>query len=385
MKKFVCLLLSFLILVCAAACSSHTDTDSPNTNLPDSGTSKHPDDPERLDTPIVSYENGIISWDAVDNADKYEIEINGAVEITYSTNYSLHVTHNSIHYNVRVKAVSESPNYLNSSFSDVLNFDTYYLSSPSVTNIIKSNDNVSASIEVDYSSEFLDVLINGNLYTTLDDGETTLLLNNINFADGYNSLDLVARSDNNYIIASYPTTLSIYKYADHENLRIENEKLLYTENGIDKEYVLEFCGAGEWTIRNYQDKALFPRAQIVFASDGVKMFFTKIHPATIIECVYTESPDRSSDTLYLKLRNFEPNFVGEDDSFFGYDYDRIEVILRYGSFTISYMSDMITLSDYTEYTFTFDFTDRLPPTITSIDVILHKDGNIASDPVSHQL
>ena len=166
---------------------------------------------------------------------------------------------------------------------------------------------------------------------------------------------------------------------------IENEKLLYTENGIDKEYVLEFCGAGEWTIRNYQDKALFPRAQIVFASDGVKMFFTKIHPATIVECVYTESPDRSSDTLYLKLRNFEPNFVGEDDSFFGYDYDRIEVILRYGSFTISYMSDMITLSDYTEYTFTFDFTDRLPPTISSIDVILHKDGNIASDPVSHKL
>lgn len=380
MKKLECLLLSFLILVCVAACSPPSEADTLEPEDPET-----PSEPKQLNAPEISFENGSITWSAIENADKYEIEINGAVEITYSTNYSLHITNNSTHYNVRVKAVSESPSYLNSSFSDVLSFDTYYLASPSVIDITKSNDNVSASVEVDYSSKFLDVLINGNLYTTLDDGETTLLLNNINFADGYNSLDLVARSDNNYIIASYPTTLSIYKYADHENLRIEDEKLLYTENGIDKEYVLELCGAGEWTIRNYQDKAPASPAHIVFASDGVKMFFTKIHPATVIECVYTESKDRSCDTLYLKLQNFDPTFVGEDDTFLGYDYNRIEVILREGSFTMSYMSDIITLSNYTEYTFTFDFTDRLPPTIRSIDIILHKDGNIASDPVSHQL
>ena len=388
MKKFVCLLLSFLILVCAAACSSHTDTDSPNTNLPDSGTSEHPDDPEQLDTPIVSYENGIISWVAVDNADKYEIEINGKIEITYNTKYSLPVTSDPVKYDIRIKAISENPSYLNSPFSALLSFETYKLPPVSIDNISYDSTRSKASITLsDIGSEKVQIFLNDDFYS--ETSTSYFELSNQDVQIEYNTLSFIAVSDSPYILDSEPSFFYVYKNKDYDDIKLEDGKLMCREspNSSYEEYNTATLNPGKQTaLITHFDYISFdqPNAQIILCSDGVPMDLYKIAPANILSCSYSCPYNSNIHSIQLTLKNFANNPETDNRYLLGYDYETIEFLIPIDSYgnKRSFTYDIAALTSYTECT--LSFYSYLTSTPSSITIILHKDGYISSTPVSYE-
>lgn len=78
-----------------------------------------------LQTPtnVTAYQNSI-SWDAVENADYYEVAVNGEVYRTQNTNLSINMLTKSGKYEIFVVAYSNSSLYLTSEMSQVLNYDT---------------------------------------------------------------------------------------------------------------------------------------------------------------------------------------------------------------------------------------------------------------------
>ena len=99
------------------------DNGSSNNN-PDSGTQEPDTDPVQLIAPVISLNQstGVISWNAVDNANYYEVYENGKVAVrNTSTTYTITKTAVGT-YNYTVKALSISEAYTESEFSNTVTY-----------------------------------------------------------------------------------------------------------------------------------------------------------------------------------------------------------------------------------------------------------------------
>jgi len=102
------LILSFAML---AACNNGTC---------DNGTITPP---TPLSTPLnLTIETYSLSWDAVSNASYYEIEIDGAIHQSAANSFTLLVLATEGDHNIRVRAISESANFLDSNWSNSITF-----------------------------------------------------------------------------------------------------------------------------------------------------------------------------------------------------------------------------------------------------------------------
>lgn len=384
MKKLACILFSFIFLVCAVSCSSQ----NPNTKPQNPDTSENHSKPQLLDTPKVSYENGMITWDVVENADKYEIEVNGKIEITYNAEYPIDVTSSPIEYKVRVKAISESPLYLNSSFSTLFSFKTYRLSPITFGKVLYTP---SSPIEEIRHIAQLPVLKNGaDYYTVYINGEYSQTSNNdiltlysSEFVVGKNTLDIYAYTNYEYDIDGIKSSLTVYVNAPYDDVWLEEGEIKYSFNGEEMTYDTSAFPIGESYHSFYNNSYPAEKADIYFSSEGPIIHFYKINAPQISSCTYTETVLYKRGQVFIALKNYIPN-IPENYYMVGYDYDTVEVTI-YDNFGIvdTLSKSVVPGQPYVECTFDFDilhFTDF----ITHVSVRLKKAGYLTSNPTIYK-
>ncbi len=79
-------------------------------------------EPTKLSTPIIKWDQATdrVYWDVVPNAAKYEVVYCDTIlgdNVTINYNNYLELENGS--YSIKVKAISESPNYINSDFTSI--------------------------------------------------------------------------------------------------------------------------------------------------------------------------------------------------------------------------------------------------------------------------
>ena len=73
---------------------------------------------DKLDAPVIALESNVISWEKVENADQYEVHINGTlVDTVEETTYTITISSYG-NYTVTVKAVDSTNTYQTSDFSN---------------------------------------------------------------------------------------------------------------------------------------------------------------------------------------------------------------------------------------------------------------------------
>lgn len=240
MKKtfFLSVLLAGTLFI--SACSSNNkDTGGTET------------DTARLDTPKISYTDGTVCWDEVQNADKYEVSVNDAINITYNCSYPLPLSYESQDFKIKVKAVSED--YRDSEFSKTLSFSAKIILPIETLSveIMNENDTVSISWAETNCTEYI-VSINDKQFRTKS---STFLTSSDEYISGVNAIS-VQPEGNEYDIIPNPATTTVEKSLplnDMTDIRIEDGKLLYGENYV---YDTSFIPAGEnytFTLSNVED------------------------------------------------------------------------------------------------------------------------------------
>ena len=353
-KLLLCVFISLLLLL--SACGSNSDS------------CISPIFPKSLETPKISYYKGVVSWNKIINADKYEISVNDDIFITYKTSYELSVTNEIIRYIIKVKAISESFDYINSEFSSILEFNTVILDKPSISEASFNEERTEASFSISHD------LANNCLYiSNFTDKHFVLKQSQLNI--GVNDITIQACVKDPYICDSKQSFI-VTKNDDYTNLRIENGQLIYTENNKDKIYNTSSFPSGHYNkiIRN-DSIAL----GTYFASDGIEITFNKLPPAYVLECYYIKKPEPFQPIcqIYLKLGNYNSDY--------DLTYNRIEIIAYERSSTLfskSYMSEIIEPHEtYTDYIFQLDNMSNP----FCLDIILHRDGYLSSNVISHTL
>lgn len=379
MKKNIYILLLSLFIVCFSACSFNG---SPTITTPT---------PTKLVPPTISYDKGYLFWKSVNGADKYELEINGDINITYGTQFSLPVSVNPIKYNVRIKSISEDPLFLNSDFSNMLYFETRQLLSVSIDNISYNANRSKATIYLTKNDEEkINIFINDIFLC--ETSTSCFELSNRDVQYGYNTLTLTAKSNSPYILDSETSSYQIYKSQDFDDVKLEKGDLLCRKSPDSKyeKYNTDSFESGKHNalVTNFDNIGIDqPNAKIVFCSDGILMNFYKIAPANIVSCSYIRPYNSKKHSVHLKLRNFKSNPETDDRLLLGYDYNKIEILITIDSYgnKKSFTYDVPVLNSYTECTFSFysDLSD-FSSTPSSIIVTLHKDGYISSTPVYYK-
>lgn len=240
MKKafIICLLLVGTLFI--SACSSNTD-DTGGTET----------DTARLDTPKISYSDGTVCWDEVQNADKYEVSVNDAISITYNCSYPLPLSYESQDFEIKVKAVSED--YRDSEFSKPLSFSAKIILPVETLSveIMNEKDRISISWSETNCAEYI-VSLNGKQFSTKS---ATFLTSGNEYVAGSNTIS-VQPVGSEYDIIPTPATATVEKslpLEDMTDIRIEDGKLLYGENSV---YDTSFIPAGEnytFTLCNIED------------------------------------------------------------------------------------------------------------------------------------
>lgn len=75
---------------------------------------------QTLDTPVISLNEAILSWNSIDNASKYEVNVNGDKFETTKLEYDL--SYIKAHtFNIKVRAIGDNKKYLDSEESKAIN------------------------------------------------------------------------------------------------------------------------------------------------------------------------------------------------------------------------------------------------------------------------
>lgn len=294
MKKLAFILFSFIFLVCAVSCSSQN---------PD--TSENHSKPQMLDTPKVSYKNGTVFWDAIQNADKYEVSINNKIFITYNSFYHLPITNNTLSYTVKVKSVSESKK--DSYFSKPLTFSARLL--PQITNLSMSFNHIADEYILSWNPsdcEKYKIYINGNINVTEN---SSLITHSSNYVTGENVIS-VFPVGNTYDVIPEAATLYLEKsqpFPDVSNIRIEDGNLIYGKNHIYEGYIpegktIDFC------LSNIEDGKIKSDGPICSVErvlspkmDSYTYGYSSMESNTLISVNFKIITEISCDNVYIEL------------------------------------------------------------------------------------
>ncbi len=364
-KRILSIVLFFTSILYLSACSTSEVTPPSNAK------------PTPLDTPVVSYNKGIISWDKIPNAAKYEVSIDNQIYITYQNKYELNVSRNYETHNVQVKAISETQNYLNSIFSKNLRFETKKLNqcSPRFRN---NTGKRSAELFVDFNDEATDyykLYINNNF---IDDYyEEELTLQNELFSAGENIVSIYGVSKNPYICDSNAVNLKVAKYADFESIEIRNGQLLCSINDTEIIYDTSSFPIGESNqlIENNEHGNLPGISDSYISSSGITLTVKKL-----------TQPELISGTVFLKDNsNIYPPFVWvanitlKNTSSLSIDKVGIQYSLKvdYYKKYLAYCTELTVTGD--EISCNIELS--APEHCRYFTVFIVKDGFIRSDPL----
>ncbi|MDE6661054.1 MAG: hypothetical protein K2J93_04480, partial [Anaeroplasmataceae bacterium] len=252
MKKIIFAIFSLILLVFLASCDTRVV-------------------PTTLSAPTITISENVVSWEEVEHADSYIVNLNGtALEAQTTTNYTISATEAG-EYTVKVKAISKNHDmYIDSDYSNSV---TYSISKkePIALSIptISLKDNIVSWEKVDYADTYI-VNLNGTdleaqtakeyTITASEAGEYVVKVKAISsdhniYLDSDYSLTVI------YIISKKePIALSIPTISLKENIvfweEVENaDGYIVNFNGIDleaqtaKEYTISASEAGEYVIK----------------------------------------------------------------------------------------------------------------------------------------
>lgn len=266
LKKFICILLTSLFLIFAVAC----------TSMPhDSDNDENHSTAQQLNPPKVFYENGTISWDAVENADKYEVSINNKIFVTYDCFYQLPITKNILFYTVKVKSISESK--MDSVFSTPLTFSARLL--PEVTNLSMAFNHNADEYILSWNQsdcEKYTIFINENKFVTEKNNLTT---HSSDYITGENVVSVLPLG-NTYDVIPKATILYVEKslpFSDVSNIHIENGNLVFGKNQIYQGYIPE-GKTNDFCLSNIEDGKI--------KSDGPKFAIERVQSPQMDSYVY---------------------------------------------------------------------------------------------------
>ncbi len=185
----------------------------------------------KLDTPTITLNNNVISWDMVEHADHYLVSVGSDEVEVFDTIYTIDIKVVG-NYGVAVKAISKDETYIDSARSNVLTYVVYpeysQLSAPQIS----IEENVITWNVVEHATSY-NVFIGSNKFETTDTNYT--ITNNV---IGTVSVFVIAKtSDLNY----YSSLASNIKYysSDLDMSEFTSTKLL---------------NAGSWSIEGtYQE------------------------------------------------------------------------------------------------------------------------------------
>ena len=387
MKKLKFLVLFLLLVSSVIFAVGCTDNQANLTN------------PTKLSTPVLMWENGLIKWEAIDNASKYEVSINDQIIYTYKTQIELEISTTKRNYKVKVKSISESADFLNSDFSDVLDFETVKLSSP--TNLRYEIDNNSHKVNIiwsitDYNADIYQLKINekiynlsANLIEIKENTNTSFVSNNllckytINgelFDVGINEISMQARSFNKYFLSSDITNSlrTLYKNPQLTNIRVKDGTLKYGDNNVYDTSIWDaIIDTEPFAVINKENSS-----ETVLWSDPSYVNIYKIHAPQIIEC------EKSTSGILVKLQGYDPSFVGDDKRDIGYDYDKIEIRI-YCTISSSPFCLYVDSKCLDEETLFFNYSDISSSwfdqsKVYKFEIIAHKNGYIDSKEIEYK-
>ena len=391
MKSIKRLFIVSIIIICSfiiIGCSNKNNNTSPE-----------PQGPIKLSAPILTWDNGTISWNAVDNATKYEVSLNNEITYTYNTSINVDISNNIKHYDVKVKSISEDLNYINSNFSEELKFDTIKLYTPNnlLYKINHSEHKVLLSWRVkDLYADSYELYINGNYHSSIPSNEIDIQINenesyiannivcsyNLDgklFNVGRNSFYIKAVSNNKFYLNSDDSaSLWIIKNTQYSNIRVENGQLLYNDNSV---YTIDHDAVTEdynFPVINkeFQKESYINYADYTLWSEPVYVNIYKIHWPRIIDC------NKNANSINITIQGYDPDFVGnEPKKILGYDYDKLEFIFYINdviSFSIIKNSDCLDEEIFIINKSEIESKNYFLKEIVKIGVIAHKEGYVSS-------
>lgn len=221
---------------------------------------------KQLNEPILSYNRGVVSWNAIQGAEKYEVFINDEIFITYDCYYSVPINETSHHYIVKVKAISE--NTKDSNFSEELSFDAKTIKKIDDLNIdINNNINeVVISWSASNCSKY-QIFINDKKY---ESNINSFITNSSYYSIGENKISVLPIGSK-YDIIPEPIERSIEKsqpLSNTDNIRIENGKLLYGEHSVYNTDYLPEGKVSKFTLSNIESDKI--------CSDGPMVEYYKV-------------------------------------------------------------------------------------------------------------
>ena len=136
--KLITILLMLTLLFCAFALTACGDNDN------DDGKS----DPVKLTAPTVTLDGDTATWTAVENADKYEIDINGSLSYLASSQTSKKLADGDV---FKVRAIGDGKAYMTSDWSKMVTYTVEDNSNPDIPVYTVTWKSGSTVLEVDYN------------------------------------------------------------------------------------------------------------------------------------------------------------------------------------------------------------------------------------------
>ena len=208
-KVFILVITIFICSIISGCANNNKNSNSDTSNS------------VQLSAPVPTWNNGVISWDSVDNASKYEVSINNIISYTYETEIKIDVSTSLQHYDIKIKSISEDLNYTNSEFSDELSFDTLKLYSPNLSYTINHSAHL---VTLNWKTsnlyaDFYELYLNGAYHSKISSSDInsyvneneSYIINNITcsyslngdiFSVGTNQFYIKAISNNKYYLPS---------------------------------------------------------------------------------------------------------------------------------------------------------------------------------------
>ena len=386
-KVFILVITIFICSIISGCANNNKNSNSDTSNS------------VQLSAPVPTWNNGVISWDSVDNASKYEVSINNIISYTYETEIKIDVSTSLQHYDIKIKSISEDLNYTNSEFSDELSFDTLKLYSPNLSYTINHSAHlVTLNLKTsNLYADFYELYLNGAYHSKISSSDInsyvneneSYIINNITcsyslngdiFSVGTNQFYIKAISNNKYYLPSNNSNImSLNKNSQYTNIRVENGQLLYNDNSI---YNIDY----DMVTKDYNfpvinkeipdsTSVIDPKEHTLW-SDPVYINIYRIHYPKIIECI------KNTDSIDITIQGYDPSYVGtEHKKTLGYDYDKIEFIFFLD--TVKQFSIIKNSNCLDEEIFILTKLELVNNNcsiedINKISIIAHKDGYVSS-------
>ena len=386
-KVFILVITIFICSIISGCANNNKNSNSDTSNS------------VQLSAPVPTWNNGVISWDSVDNASKYEVSINNIISYTYETEIKIDVSTSLQHYDIKIKSISEDLNYTNSEFSDELSFDTLKLYSPNLSYTINHSAHL---VTLNWKTsnlyaDFYELYLNGAYHSKISSSDInsyvneneSYIINNITcsyslngdiFSVGTNQFYIKAISNNKYYLPSNNSNImSLNKNSQYTNIRVENGQLLYNDNSI---YNIDY----DMVTKDYDfpvinkeipdsTSVIDPKEHTLW-SDPVYVNIYRIHYPKIIECI------KNTDSIDITIQGYDPSYVGtEHKKTLGYDYDKIEFIFFLDTvkqFSIIKNSNCLDEEILILTKLELVNNNCSIEDINKISIIAHKDGYVSS-------